>query len=71
LSLSAESWFSTFELPEKTAFLVRDDKEKKHVVRMEKQANGNYIIFYRGLTDEEKLQRKEQAKVAKNTIVLP
>ncbi|QMV43723.1 hypothetical protein [Cohnella cholangitidis] len=63
-----EGWFSTFELPPKTAMLVKEEKEKKHFVRMDKQANGNYIVKYRGLTEAEKADKKRQEKMMKNIV---
>ena len=58
-------WFVTFEMPEKTALLVRADKDKKHFTIMEKHPSGNYVIKYRGLTDKEKEERKLQKKLDK------
>lgn len=58
-------WFVTFEMPEKTALLVRADKDKKHFTMMEKLPSGNYVIKYRGLTYEEKEERKRQNKLNK------
>ncbi|GEM_PF-6107420 len=61
-----ESWFTTFEMPEKTANLVREQKEKKYVVQMLKQPSGKYILKYRGMTDMEKAEKSRQAKMNKN-----
>ncbi|QJD87883.1 hypothetical protein [Cohnella herbarum] len=68
MNAGEDSWFSTFELPPKTAELVKVDKEKKHIVVMDKQSNGNYILRYRGFTDAEKADKKRQEKMAKNIV---
>jgi len=53
-------------MPEKTANLVREQKEKKYVVQMLKQPSGKYILKYRGMTDMEKAEKSRQAKMNKN-----
>jgi hypothetical protein len=66
MSYGEVSWFVTFEMPEKTALLFQKEKDKKHFTILEKQANGNCIIRYRGLTEKEKQERKEWNKGSKH-----
>ena len=61
-------WFSSFEMPESTARAVHEEKQKKYMTRLEKQPNGNFIVYWRGLTKVEQQDRKRQKNMMKNIV---